>query len=204
MDTHEARPRRPEERQGRPCHVCPWWMAYTFDNLLRRMLHPPRRILGPYLAPGMCALDFGCGFGHYALGMARMVGESGRVFAADVQRKMLDTTMARARKAGLDRIILPLLCDGRRVAAPQELDFALASNSLHETPDPAATLAQLFSMLKPGCRFLLLEPRIHLSAGKFAAEIALAKAVGFLEEAKPTVPWQFCALFRKPPPRTGA
>ena len=110
-------------------HICPWWLAYFFDNPLRRMVHPPEKILGPYVTAGMTVLDFGCGFGHYSLGMARLTGASGEVVAADVQQKMLAKTMARARKAGLDEIIRPLLCDGRGVGERLDLDFALLCNS---------------------------------------------------------------------------
>lgn len=185
----------PETSQHR---VCPWWAAYFFDNPLRRMIHPADKILGPYVAEGMTVLDFGCGFGHYALGMARLTGVFGQVFAADVQQKMLDKTMTRAAKAGLEGIIRPLHCDSQGIGVSMEMDFVLASNSLHETPDPAAALAELFAVLKPSGRFLLMEPRAHLKAEAFEAEVTLAKTAGFVETERPAVTRQMCALFQKP------
>ena len=187
----------PETSQHR---VCPWWVAYFFDNPLRRMIHPAEKILGPYVTEGMTVLDFGCGFGHYTLGMAQLTGPSGQVFAADVQKKMLDKTMARAAKTGLKEIIRPLHCDVQGIGVPMEMDFVLASNSLHETPDPAATLAELFAVLKPGGRFLLMEPRAHLKGEAFETEVTLAKKAGFVETERPTVTRQMCALFKKPVP----
>jgi ubiquinone/menaquinone biosynthesis C-methylase UbiE len=178
--------------------VCPWWVAYFFDNPLRRMIHPTDKILGPYITKGMTVLDFGCGFGHFSLGMARLTGEAGQVIAADVQQKMLDKTMTRARKAGLDRIIRPLLCHGHSIGAKLQLDFALACNSLHETPDPPALLAELFHMLKPGGRFLLMEPLGHAKAKDFEAEVNQAKEAGFEEQDRPEVIRQMCALLQKP------
>jgi SAM-dependent methyltransferase len=179
-------------------HVCPWWVAYFFDNPLRRLIHPADKVLGPYVTPGMTVLDFGCGFGHYALGMARLTGASGRVIAADLQQKMLDKTMNRARNAGLDTIIRPLLCRAGGIGIPLELDFALASNSLHETPDPAVLLAELFKGLKPGGRFLLMEPRAHMKAREFNTEVDLAQSVGFKAGNRPQVLRQWCALLQKP------
>lgn len=178
--------------------VCRWWVAYFFDNPLRRMIHPADKILGPYVTEGMTVLDFGCGFGHYSLGMARLTGDSGQVVAADVQQKMLDKTIARARKAGLERIIQPLLWDGRGIGTPLKLDFALSCNSLHETPEPSAVLSGLFAMLKPDSRLLLMEPRGHLKAGDFEAEVALATEVGFVEVERPQVTRQMCSLLKKP------
>ncbi|MFH1112674.1 MAG: methyltransferase domain-containing protein [Pseudomonadota bacterium] len=178
--------------------VFPWWMGYLLDNPLRRMIHPADKILGPYVTEGMTVLDFGCGFGHYSLGMARLVGKSGRVVAADVQQKMLDKTMKRARKAGLDNIIRPLLCSHNGIDASVQLDFALASNSMHEVPDPAALPTELFAMLKPGSRLLLMEPSHHLKAEEFEAEVALAVEAGFVEADRPQVTREFCSLLQKP------
>jgi len=185
----------PESRH----RVCPWWVAYFFDNPLRRFLHPPDTILGSYVAEGMSVLDLGCGFGHYALGMARLTGRAGRVVAADVQQKMLEKTMSRARKAGLAEIILPHLCDGSGIGLSLQLDFALASNSLHETPDPAGILAELYDLLKPGGRFLLMEPGAHLKSREFEAEVAPAAQAGFVEIERPRVARQMCSLLQKPP-----
>ena len=33
-------------------HICPWWLAYTFDNPLRRFLHDPATLLSPMSAKG--------------------------------------------------------------------------------------------------------------------------------------------------------
>jgi hypothetical protein len=44
-------------------HVCPWWLAYSFDNRLRRHLHDPERLLAPFVQRGMTTLDVGCAWG---------------------------------------------------------------------------------------------------------------------------------------------
>ena len=181
--------------------VCPWWVAYFFDNPIRRLIHPAEKILGPYVTPGMTVLDLGCGFGHYAMGMARLTGAGGRVLAVDVQQKMLEKTMARARKAGLDKIIRPFQCCGRRIGVQTALDFALAGNVLHEAPDPGALLEELFSLLKPGSRFLLLEPAAHMKPAEFEVEVFKAKDAGFKETDGPKIFREFSVLFQKPEPR---
>jgi SAM-dependent methyltransferase len=183
---------------GRGHRVCRWWMAHFFDNPLRRMIHPADKILGPYVARGMNVLDFGCGFGHYSLRMGRLTGETGQVVATDIQQKMLDKTMARARKSGLDGIIRPLLCNGRGAGESLKLNFALASNSLRETPNPAELLAELFGLLEPGDRFLLMEPAFHLNAEDFEAEVTLAREAGFVEVDRPSVTREMCSLLQKP------
>ena len=81
-------------------HVCPWWLGYFIDNPLRRLIHNPEKIVGPYVKPGMTVMDVGCGMGLFSIGMARMVGDGGLVIAVDLQQKMLDGLQKRAKRAG--------------------------------------------------------------------------------------------------------
>ena len=57
--------------------VCPWWLAYTFDNRLRRLLYKPEMVLKPYVNPGMTLLDLGCGMGFFSIAMASLAGDTG-------------------------------------------------------------------------------------------------------------------------------
>ncbi|GEM_PF-6888608 len=70
-------------------HVCPWWLAYTFDNPLRQLVHNPEKIFSSLIRPGQTVVDIGCGMGYFSLGMAKLVGESGRVISVDLQKEML-------------------------------------------------------------------------------------------------------------------
>ncbi len=72
------------EEQG---SVCPAELAGSLDNRMRRLLQNPLKILRPYVQEGMTALDVGCGPGFFTLPMAQLVGSSGRVIAADLQRR---------------------------------------------------------------------------------------------------------------------
>jgi 2-polyprenyl-3-methyl-5-hydroxy-6-metoxy-1,4-benzoquinol methylase len=47
-------------------HICPWWLAYTFDNRFRHLFHNPEKMLGSYVSKGMTALDVGCGMGFFS------------------------------------------------------------------------------------------------------------------------------------------
>ena len=98
-----------------PVHgVCPPWCCFTFDNAFRRLLQNPNRILRPYIKPGWTVLDVGPGMGYFTIPMARLVGDTGKVIAADVQQKMLDGLDHRAFKAGVqERIKLQLTKAGQ-------------------------------------------------------------------------------------------
>jgi len=175
--------------------VCPWWMGSLLDNPIRRMIHPADKMLGRYVKEGMTALDFGCGFGHFSLGMARLTGPSGRVIAADVQPQMLKKTAKRAVKHGLCNIETHL-CGHNSTGIDAEPDFILMSCSLHETPDTESTLREMFTLLKPAGKMLVLEPGGH--GVDFETEIKAALDTGFvkLEQGKRFM--HSSALFTKP------
>lgn len=171
-------------------HVCPWWMIHTFDNPLRRLFHQPEEMLRPYLKPGGRAADIGCGIGFFSLGLARLVGDRGRVYAMDLQEKMLEGVRRRARKAGLQGRIETRQVESDDLAAPDlkgSLDLVLAFWMLHEVPDQAAFLGQVRGLLKPGGVFYLAEPRMHVSAKAFAESLALAESKGLMLIETPEV-----------------
>ena len=95
--------------------VCPWWRAYIFDNPVRRLIQKPEKILGGLIQQGQTVLDIGCGMGFFSLGMARLVGEEGRVISVDLQKKMLDALERRAKRAGLSSRIQVHQCQTNRI-----------------------------------------------------------------------------------------
>ncbi len=167
-------------------HVCPWWVAYTFDNRLRRMIDPADKALKQWLRPGMRVLDFGCGLGHYSIGAAKLVGKSGEVVAVDLQEKMLEIAIKRAGKAGVADIIHLHQCSSDRIGYSGKVDFVIAGNVIHETPDCRNSLQEIYDMLLPGGGLLFTEPRNHVSADLFEEELKIAIEIGFMVEVLPT------------------
>ncbi|MGD0820400.1 MAG: class I SAM-dependent methyltransferase [Desulfomonilia bacterium] len=175
-------------------HVCPWWLAYTFDNPLRRILHPPEKVLSGLVRQGQTVLDIGCGMGHFSIGMARMVGERGRVIALDLQDQMLDRVRRRAEKQRLsDRLILH---KGEVAGLDMrgEVDFALAFWMVHEVPDQHAFFQSVKGLLKPDGRLLMAEPKIHTSEADLIRSLKIAESAGLNVCAKPDISFSRTAL----------
>jgi len=169
-------------------HVCRWWLAYSFDNPLRRMFHDPGRLLAPFASRGMTVLDVGCGMGFFSLGLARLVGEEGTVIAADLQPEMLSRTEARARDAGLAGRIQLHRCAATELGlAGRQIDFVLAFWMVHEVPDAVAFFRQLRASLRPGGRILVAEPRIHVPERRFQQVVAAAGEAGLRPCGAPPV-----------------
>ena len=182
-------------------HVCPWWLAYTFDNPLRRLIHIPEKIIGPYLKDGMTAIDIGCGMGFFSIGMAKLVGETGRIISADLQENMLKVLRKRARKAGMDSRIRAHLCSPDAIGVTEKCDFALTFYMVHEVPDAGVFLKEIARIVRPGGKYLLVEPRVHTSRPHFENIMAFAGEAGFTLTAKPPVLFSWAAVFENASPR---
>jgi ubiquinone/menaquinone biosynthesis C-methylase UbiE len=167
--------------------ICPVEKAGVLDFNFRKLLQNPRRILQPYVQEGMTALDLGCGPGFFTVEMARLVGQTGRVIAADLQEGMLAKLQAKIHGADwADRVTLHK-CLADRVGLAQKSDFILVFYMLHEVPDQEKFLNEIKSLLKPQGRVLLVEPAFHVSREEFQESIGTMKRVGFAVLAEPRI-----------------
>ena len=178
-------------------HVCPWWLAYTFDHRLRLLAHNPLKLFGKYVRPNMTVVDLGCGLGFNALGLAKLVGDKGRVVALDIQQKMLEGVMRRAKKMGLERRIEPHLATETDLCLDVNAQFILAFYMVHEVPDPDRFLAQVANNLSAKGRFMMVEPPLHVSVRDFQESIARAEKSGLVLEERYKILFGLTAVFAK-------
>ena len=177
-------------------HVCPWWLAYTFDNPIRKLFQEPRKMLAPYVKEGMRVMDVGCGMGFFSIGMARLVGDMGRVFCVDLQSKMLETIEKRARRAGVDPRLELHQCAPGSLGIDEKVDFILTFYMVHEVNDQSDFFNQLQSCLEPGGKVLIAEPRFHVSAADFQKTMEIARTCGLQLCEQPSIRFSHTALFQ--------
>lgn len=181
-------------------HVCPVWAGYFMANRLRRLLQDPYRILSPYVKAGMAALDIGPGMGFFSLPMAEMVGPQGKVVCVDVQPGMLEVLRRRAAKAGLAQRIETHVSSKESIGlqgCAGRFDFALAFAMVHEVPDPAHLLGEVYQLLKIGAVLLLVEPVGHVTAPAFERTVALALEAGFADTGRPRIRLSHAAVLAR-------
>jgi len=134
--------------------------------------------MGEYIEPGQTVLDLGCGPGTFSIAMAKMVGESGKVIAVDVQEEMLQIVRKKAAQQGLESRIVTHKSGPDRIGLSEKVDFALAFYMVHEVPNAKAFLKEISSMLKPKGKLLVVEPMFHVSATVFERTIDIARQAG--------------------------
>ncbi|OFW64425.1 MAG: methyltransferase type 11 [Actinobacteria bacterium RBG_13_63_9] len=167
--------------------VCPWWVGYLLISPLRRWFQNPEKILGPHIREGMTVLEIGPGMGFFTIPAAVLVGARGRVITVDVQEKMLNVLMRRAKKYGVAERIDARVCAPDDIGVTEPVDVCLAINVAHEAPDVPALFSQIRSILKPGGKMLLVEPTHHVSEADFQVTLDQALEAGFEVAGTPTI-----------------
>lgn len=165
--------------------VCPVTLAGSLDNRIRRWVQDPRKILGPYVKEGMTVLDFGCGPGFFSIDLARMVGKSGRVIAADLQEGMLQKLRKKIQGTELEGRITLHKCEKNKIGLLEEVDFVLAFYLLHEIPNQETFFNEIESILKPNGQVFIAEPPFHVSKKAFEKTIRKANDAGLSVADRP-------------------
>jgi 2-polyprenyl-3-methyl-5-hydroxy-6-metoxy-1,4-benzoquinol methylase len=174
--------------------VCPWWLCFTFDNPLRKLLHNPKAILRPYVHPGDRVIDIGPGMGYFTIPLARLVGPKGHVIAIDVQEKMLSALRSRAKKNGVSERIEAQLASQNSLGKHEPVDFILAFWMAHEVPDQSSFFREIRESLKPNGSLLLAEPIVHVPRKYFLHTLQAAIETGLVVKESPNIRLSHSAL----------
>jgi ubiquinone/menaquinone biosynthesis C-methylase UbiE len=113
-------------------------------------LQPPDQVLDAIgIQPGMIGAEIGAGRGRYVVQLAVRVGESGKVYAEDIDAAALRHLDQRCERWGLANVE-SVLGDATDPRLPSgELDFIFVISSYHHFSDPVALLQNARSALKP-------------------------------------------------------
>lgn len=136
--------------------ACPYgqrfWVEAPHPLITRERLKEALR-----LSPGDRVLEIGPGTGYYSLDVAEWAGPDGSLDIFDIQQEMLDHTMGRAAGRGIENI-RPTRGDAQRLPfEPSSFQAAFLVTTLGEIPDPAAAIAELARVIRPGGRLVVGE-----------------------------------------------
>ena len=158
------------------------WIDSVLRKPLRHVVETPNRMLKGYVKPGMTVLDIGCGVGDHSLGIAKLVGSSGRVVSVDLATDSIATLKQRAARAKLSGRIQARVCKERDLEIGDlagQVDFALAVYVVHHAADATSLMTDVHGVLKPGGILLVVEPRHHASSAECEATESAAQEAGF-------------------------
>ncbi|MFO1486135.1 MAG: class I SAM-dependent methyltransferase [Verrucomicrobiaceae bacterium] len=126
--------------------------------------------------PGMAVCDMGCGNGYHTIPLAEMVGETGKVYAVDVQPEMIEMLKTNIESKGLKNItpIVGLYHDPK--LPPNSCDMILLVDVYHEFSHPVQMLAGMRAALKKDGLLVLVEFRSEDDTVPIKPEHKMSKA----------------------------
>jgi len=151
-------------RHGNPADL-DRYIAGLADPARDAWQQPDRVVAALGLAPGDTACDVGAGPGYFSLRLARAVGETGRVFAVDVEPRILDALRERLGAAGIRNVTPVLALADDPLLPAQACDVVLVVDTYHHFPERVAYLERLRGALAPGGRLVNIDFRLDAPFG---------------------------------------
>ena len=137
------------------------WTATMLDAEGRLGSTIPEELLaGIGLSERQTVVDFGCGPGFLTVPAAKVVGPLGRVYAVDIEQRMLDVVEARAADAGVENVSAVLSPGGKTPLADGIADFVVCGLVIHDAPGPEGRVElarEAGRMLRSSGRMLVIE-----------------------------------------------
>jgi SAM-dependent methyltransferase len=178
-------------------HICPVEKAGLLDNLYRRLIQNPYKILKPHVRDGITAMDFGCGPGFFTIPLAQLVGKTGRVIAVDLQEEMLQIVKEKCIGTEIEERIVLHRCDINKIGISECVDFILLFYMVHEVPDKAEFFHGIRKLLRPTGHILLVEPLFHVSKLAFEQTLDTARDADFSVSGGPKLFMSRTAILQK-------
>ena len=123
------------------------FMSFFFK--IRDLFKSPRiKIEKANIKSGDNVLDYGCGSGSFTLAAAKVVGSSGKVYAADINPLAIKKVKKSAKKKGLTNIET-ILTDCNTGLENNSIDMIICFDTFHHVNDQESLLKEFYRVLKP-------------------------------------------------------
>ena len=107
--------------------------------------------------PGTIVADIGAGDGKYAFAAAKLVGDSGKVFATEIDEEKLSKLRAEVTKRHLTNLIVLASKEADTNLPPECCDAIFLRRVYHHLTKPAEFDVTLIRSLKPAGRLAIIE-----------------------------------------------
>ncbi len=131
------------------------WLAFQLMrcvmNIRKRFRNIEEEISLAGIEPGLYILDFGCGLGFNTIPAAKVVGDTGRIFALDLSEQALKIIREKIRKNRLKNIeIIHSGCDTG--LKDKSIDLVYLHNTLPMIKEKQKALDEITRVIKTGGR----------------------------------------------------
>lgn len=173
-----------------------------------KFVNPTNVIAYTSLESGQVVADLGCGSGFYAIPAAKRVGNTGRVYAVDIQESKLAVTQSNARQNGLQNVMVVKADLEKPLTdiAEDSCDMVIAASILHEIGSREGLLKNAYKLLKTGGTLLTVDwkkestpfgPSLEKRLGETELEQLLSQFGFKKQKSIPADSYHYALLFVK-------
>jgi len=130
----------------------PEFMATLIDHpLRRRFIQPPdKTAIRHGIQPGMTVLEVGPGSGTYTVAAARRIGSEGKLYAIDIEPKIIERVQFRAEQEGQSNLQVEVGDVYQLTYPDNHFDLCFMITVISEIPEPVHAMQEIRRVLKPG------------------------------------------------------
>jgi len=180
----------------------PAFIGGILDSNFRKKFQPPDKLLQRSgIKEGMHILEVGCGSGAFTTSVARVVGDRGKVYALDIQPKMLKQLESKLSKPENRDLKNIELINSSAYELPFDsnlLDLVYMVTVLQEIPDRIKALHEAMRVLKPGGILAVTEFLPDNDYPLKSTTIRIAREAGFILDKALGSFWNYTVRFKRP------
>ncbi len=116
--------------------------------------------------PGSRVADIGAGEGYFTWHLAERVGLHGRVYATDIDKRLISNLRADAKRKRFPQVEVVVGVSDDPHLPTGEIDAALVVNAYHEFRQHEAMLRGILNALRPGGRLAIIDKEAEPGQGR--------------------------------------
>jgi ubiquinone/menaquinone biosynthesis C-methylase UbiE len=112
------------------------------------------------VSEGEVVVDLGCGVGFFVMEIAKIVGNTGKVFAVDIRKEILDSLKTKSIDSGMRNIygiVADLEKPGSTGLDADSVDVVLMINLLFLIKNKEVVLSEAHRILKSGSKLVIMD-----------------------------------------------
>lgn len=180
----------------------PAFTGYFLDSNIRRKQQSPAKLIERSgIKQGMKVLDLGCGSGAFTTFVARAVGREGKVYALDVEPKMLkqlEKKLAKSENQDIKNVEIINKSAYELPFTDNSLNLVYMVTVLQEIPDKQRALEEVRRVLKLGGILAVTELLPDPDYVFKSQTIKLVGRAGFVLDKVSGNFWNYTVRFKKP------
>ena len=176
--------------------VCPMGVAGLLDSKFRKIFHNPNKILKPFIAKNITALDIGCGPGVFSIEIAKLLEGTGKVICVDMQEGMLEIIKNKISGTSIEQTITLHKCTQENICMKENVDFVLMFYMVHEVPSKENLFKDVLPLVNKNGLLMIVEPGI-ISAKEFNGITDIIEQYGFIKHEKLKITFSKGMVFKK-------